>query len=294
VSRQTGDSRGPGATREDLLGQHARQRATSEIEARAIDTSGEAVPAPELPSLDAEVYCLEPDCTGSRNRRAALLRSLHGLGLDHALSDGGDVVWIDAQGHATTHTLTQVAPSERALDRVHVARAFTTHQHHTLVTLVARWLRGEPPGPFGPPDTDRPAVLVCPALDSLYVGGDLPDPDARALLSRAVALLVSIARTQDIPVLTSRAHDSSETGMVARATRPIRVSQTPFGPRFEAPGLDFETLVYPVAGGMVQTTFAFWRQVLGARHPDIGATAAADQSAPIPAEPATPDRAGGR
>ena len=97
---------------------------------------------PELPTLKHDVYLLEPDIEGSRYRQQAVLNALHALALDTAFSAGGDVVWIDAQGHATAQTLSRVAPSKRALDRVHVARAFTTHQHYTLVEQVGRWLRG--------------------------------------------------------------------------------------------------------------------------------------------------------
>jgi hypothetical protein len=46
--------------------------------------------------------------------------TLHSVALDTALSAGGDIVWIDAQSHVTTHAFAQVAPPERALDRVKI------------------------------------------------------------------------------------------------------------------------------------------------------------------------------
>jgi hypothetical protein len=202
-------------------------------------------------------------------------------------------VWVDARGHATTHTLARVAPSDRALDRVHVARAFTTHQHHTLVAQVARWLRGAAAGPFGAPETDRPAVVVCPALDALYLDGDLPDADARALLARAVALLSAAARERGLPVLVTRAHETPDTDLIRRAATTVEVTRTACGPRFAAPDLAFETLVYPVADGVVQTTFAFWRQVLAERHPSV-ATGRRDDAASAPPGSTRTARPGGR
>jgi hypothetical protein len=231
-------------------------------------TTGEAA-VPELPSLEDDVYLLEPDVTGPRRRRQAVLSSLQALALDTALTAGGDVVWIDAQGHATTHTLSRVAPSERALDRVHIARGFTTHQHHTLLEGVGRWLRGGPESPFGRPDTSRPAVLVCPALDALYREGELHESDSRSLLVRVLAVISAIARDHEIPVLLTRTRDDDYTAPIDQTATILTLEQTTFGPRFECSDLEFETLVYPVNDGVVQTTFAFWREILGARHPGL-------------------------
>ena len=277
------DPRWLGATRDDLLGQRARQRSTEEVEATTVMSTTSDAAVPELPSLEDDVYLLEPDVMGARCRRQAVLSSLHALALDTALSAGGDVVWVDAQGHATTHTLSRIAPSERALDRVHVARAFTTHQHHTLLEAVGRWLRDGPESPFGSPDTSRPAVLVCPAIDALYREGELRDSDSRSLLVRALAVLGAIARDHDIPVLVTRTRDDDYTAPIDQTATTIALEQTEFGPRFECPDLEFETLVYPVDDGIVQTTFAFWREILGTRHPGMQAESETKQ----PASPAT-------
>jgi hypothetical protein len=276
-------------TRDYLLGQRARQRSSGETEETTVMTTTGGTYVPELPSLEDDVYLLEPDVTGSRCRRQAVLNSLHALALDTALTAGGDVVWIDAQGHATTHTLSRVAPSERALDRVHIVRAFTTHQHHTLLEGVGRWLRGGTESPFGSPDTSRPAVLVCPALDALYREGELRESDSRSLLVRGLAVLGAIARDHDIPVLLTRTRDDDYTAPIDQMATAIALEQTAFGPRFECPELKFETLVYPVDDGIVQTTFAFWRDVLGARHSGMQAESESSQ----PASPATATPGGG-
>jgi len=49
-------------------------------------------------------------------------------------SCAGPAFWVDANGHATTTTLSQIAPSRRLLDRIHVARGFTAYQHYGAVS----------------------------------------------------------------------------------------------------------------------------------------------------------------
>lgn len=262
-----GDRRWTGATKNDLLGQRASQRSVAELNDTVVTTSdGTNVAVPELPSLESDVYVLEPAETSPRNRRSALLPSLHGLVLDVALSNGGDALWIDSQGHATTHTLSRIAPDERALKRVHVARAFTTHQHHTLVEQLSRWVAGDERSPFGTPDTDRPAVVVCPALDILYRDGELSEELSSNLLVRALANLSRLAREYDIPVILTRAVENSFTAPIQQAATEITLKRTDLGPRFECDTLDFETAVYETDDGLLQTTFAFWKGILASRH----------------------------
>jgi len=289
-SSTIGGSPWPGPTRDDLLGQRARQRSVGELDPPASNPDDGSLSVPELPRLDGDVYLLEPTSPGSRSRRRTVLGNLHALALDTALSAGGDVVWVDAQGHATTHSFTRVAPSERALQRVQVARAFTTHQHHTLIEQVGRWSRGGAISPFGYPETDRPAVLVCPALDALYRAGELREGESKELLTRAVATVTAVAREHDIPVLLTRTRADSFTDPVEAAATTITLERTEFGPQFECEALDFETLVYPGDDGTVQTTFAFWRQVLGTRHPDIAGTGRETTTGPT----ASPVTSGGR
>lgn len=275
-----------GPSRDALLGQRAAQQSATDGQAASITMAADSErPVTELPVLDPGVYLLEPTATGSRTRRQAVLGPLHGLALDTAFSNGGDVIWIDANGHATTHTLASVAPSERAFQRVHLARAFTTHQHHTLVEQIGRWLRDDAESPFGTPATDRPAVVVCPALDALYRAGECRRDAATRLVTRAVAVLASLARDHGLPVVTTRARTDDLTAPLERAATRIELERTPFGPRFECPELAFETLVYPDGDGTVQTTFAFWRQVLAERQSESVAapmeTTAGRSAAPL-------------
>lgn len=282
------DTRRLGPTSDDLLGRRAGSRSPTDL-GHVLD-AGEVtddVPVPELPDLSADVYRLATEASDPRDRREALVTALDTVALDTALGAGGDVVWIDSQGYAATHTLARVAPSERALDRVQVARAFTTHQHHTLVSQVGRWFRDEATSPFGGPNTERPAVVVAPALDSLYRAGEESDSRSQRLFARSVALLQSLARDHDVPVLTTRAATDEFSEPLATASTAITVEPTQFGPRFESETLEFETLAYPDEKGTVQTTLTFWREVLRARHGTATAGASAATGAPTVGDAAT-------
>ena len=70
-----------------------------------------------LPQLDDGITLL--DVEGSR-----VVPILQSLVLDHLLLHDGPAFWVDANGHATTTTLAQIAPSRRLLDRINVARGF--------------------------------------------------------------------------------------------------------------------------------------------------------------------------
>lgn len=279
-----GDRRWPGARRDDLLGQRARQRSSGEIDDAAVATADAGLALPEFPSLEDDCYLLDPDARSPRSRRAATIGTLHALALDTALSAGGDVVWIDAQGHATTHAFAQVAPSERALDRVHIARAFTTHQHLTLVDQLGRWFRDAGESPFGGPSTDRPAVVVAPALDALYREGDARNDHAQASLLRSLATLQAIARDHDVPVVLTRSRPEGTVTPIETAATTIALEETRFGPQFECDALDFETLVYDVGDGIQQTTIAYWAEILAARHPSV----ATDELSPASSGPGSP------
>jgi hypothetical protein len=85
-------------------------------------------------------------------------------------------------------------------------------------------------------------------------------------------------------MLVTRSTIDEFTASVATAADQHReYEQIRIGPRFVGDG--FETLVYLVDGGAYyQTTFAYWRQVLGARADEVGLQ---------PASPPTPGESGG-
>lgn len=204
-------------------------------------------PVPELPTLTSEVYCLHAD----RNTRSVLAS----LVVDHALLNGGPVYWVDALNHAATDPIAAVAPSPRILDRIHVARGFTPYQHHSIAESLAECLSKRA----------SPSVIVAPSVDAHYTeaGAGI---DGDSLLARTLARLVALGCEYDCPVLLTTVDDRpDEHPVTAAGTAEIRCEQTAHGPRFV--GEDFETLVYPVGNGLVQTTFAFWQSVIDARRP---------------------------
>lgn len=208
---------------------------------------------PVLPTLEDRWYLLETD-----GRPTGPLQSLV---LDHLLLNDGPVYWVDAGGHARSDALARLAPSERLLERVRVARGFTAHQHAALVDRVADLV------------DDGTALLVLPAVDAMYRGDDLQGAGADAMLRTTVDRVAAIRREHDLPVVTTcRERDDLTAPVAERVETTLRCEATRFGPRFV--GDDFETLVYDAGGGYVQTTLAFWRRVLEARAGARAGTAA--------------------
>lgn len=199
---------------------------------------------------------------------------LQSLVLDHLLMNDGPAFWVDASGYATTATLARLTPSQRLLDRIHVARGFTTHQHYGalygLSSAVTRWLQHTTTARIEDA-LHLPSLIVCPALDSRYRGADiLGDDQAQTLQARALARLTTYADGYDAPVLLTRTtRDEFSAPIETVAECHLECEQTQMGPRFT--GEEFETLVYPIEGGaFYQTTFAYWRQVLKAQAERIG------------------------
>ena len=217
-------------------------------------------PEPEFPELDAGIRLL--NVVG--DDRAT--EPLHSIVLDHLLMNDGTAVWVDAGGHAVSQSLASLAPSLRLLDRIEVARGFTPYQHYDLVREL-------------PDRVDAATTLiVCPAFDRLYREAETYADEDEDLLLRALATVAGVATRHDIPVLVTRsAVDSFSEPLDVAAAETLRCEQTQFGPRFV--GDEFETLVYPMADGTVQTTLAFWRRVLTAR-----ATVCEAEGTPTPQE----------
>jgi len=198
---------------------------------------------------------------------------------------GGPAFWVDANGHATTTKLAQIAPSQRLLDRIHVARGFTAYQHYGAVdelsTAVNQFIQQstEPTKSSGQQpsrqDDDSsphtPSLIVVPAVDAQYRADDtLSDQHAETLQARTLARLATYADGYGIPVLVTRSeHDEFTAPVATAADHHLECKQTRMGPRFV--GEDFETLVYPVDdGAYYQTTFAYWQQLLDARATHVG------------------------
>jgi hypothetical protein len=245
-----------------------------------------------LPSLEAGITLLDVD--GSRG-----VPILQSLVLDHLLLRNGPAFWVDANGHATTTTLAQIAPSQRLLNRIHVARGFTAYQHYGAVCdLPAAVNQSIQESTADTRQRDRqsterdddstshtPSLIVVPAVDAQYRADDtLGETHAETLQARTLARLTTYADGYDVPVLVTRSKRYAFTTPVdTAADHHLQCEQTRMGPRIV--GDDFETLIYPVDdGAYYQTTLAYWRQLLNARAAQIGVEPA---TAPL-----TPDSVG--
>lgn len=201
---------------------------------------------PELPTLNPGVTLLESD-----DRTTGAIQSLV---LDRVLIESGDAVWIDAQGNGTTQPVARLAPSPRALRRIHVARAFTPWQHQSLIHDLEKEIG------------DDTVVVVLPAFDAFYRTDDVHQREARQMMSDGMAVVSEVATETGVPVLlTQQRSDKLSQPIADAADNVLACELTELGPRFR--GDEFETLVYPIQDELVQTTLAFWSRVLSDRHP---------------------------
>lgn len=204
-----------------------------------------STPVPSLPGLDPGVTLLETETHA--------VGPIDSLVLDHLLGQDGMAVWVDSHGHATTQQLARLAPSRRLLERVRVARGFTPFQHYELVDGL-----DEEVGP-------ETALVVAPWVDAPYRDDTLGHGDATAMMRGVADRLATLAERASVSVLvTLKETDSLTDPFDALSTRDLVYEATELGPRFV--GDSFETLVYPVGNGGVQTTLAFWKRVLQRRH----------------------------
>ncbi|MDS0284480.1 hypothetical protein [Haloarcula onubensis] len=242
-----------------------------------------------FPSLDDGITLLDVD--GSSG-----VPILQSLVLDHLLMHDGPAFWVGANGHATTTTLSRIAPSQRLLDRIHVARGFTAYQHYGAVCdlpeavnhCIQESTTGDSLGGRRATDGDgetsphTPSLIVVPAVDAQYRADDtLGETHAETLQVRTLAKLTTYAEGYDIPVLVTRSKGDEFTTPVATvADHQLECEQTQMGPRIS--GDDFETLLYPVDDSTYyQTTFAYWRQLLAARATQVGV----EPATPAPSTP---------
>lgn len=217
---------------------------------------------PELPSLSGGVYLLESE---------SVRGPLHTLVLDHILTTRGPAYWIDTHGHATTQPLARLAPDPQVLDRICVGRGFTAFQHYALAETLAAVV------------DHTASLIVCPATDGLYRDDGLREDERQAMLVRVLAMLSGMAREYDLSVVLTRTREDAFSEPVANAAEDvIACEQTRLGPRFHSDG--FETLVYPLGNGQLQTTLAFWERILEARQPVYDAAQAGPQPPEVPAD----------
>jgi hypothetical protein len=199
---------------------------------------------PDLPSLESGLTLLEtPDSHG--------IQALQTLVIDHVLLNDGPAYWVDSGHHAVTSNLRELAPADRVLDRINVARGFTPYQHTSLIRRLRTGLQGSP------------SLLVVPAVDFHYRSDDLRGVDGEEMLTRGLAEIARISRDHDIPVLLTRERADEFTEPVASLVEhTLEYQSTKYGPRFVQDDGDIETLTYDLGDGWLQTTLAYWAQLL--------------------------------
>lgn len=204
---------------------------------------------PELPSIEG-ITLLEAteQTTGA----------LQSLVLDHVMTADGTAIWIDSRGNAATTKLARVSPSLRTLDKIAVARGFTAYQHYSLIEDL--------------PDVidETTGLIVLPLIDWFYAEDDVRGSRGEEMLASALTIIQDVSQAEGIPVLVTREHTSGLGGLVPPVVdETLECHLSELGPRFS--GNDFETMVYR-RNGYVQTTFAFWRELLADRHPQPATT----------------------
>ncbi len=203
---------------------------------------------PILPTLQEGMTLLQA------NRRAT--GALQSLVLDHLLLEDGDAVWVDARGNGTTQQLCRIAPNMRVLDRVHIARGFTPWQHYSLLTDLPDHI------------TEDTSLVVLPEFDWFYRTDDLRRGEGERMFSEAVSRVMELLNDVDVPVLlTLSERDDFTEPLHDVISETVECELTKYGPRFS--GDSFDTLVYPLDNGLVQTTIAYWNTILAARHPAV-------------------------
>ncbi|WP_435096001.1 hypothetical protein [Halorubrum sp. N11] len=204
-------------------------------------------PRVELPELDAGLTLVDVDSDLGATPVQSLL-------LDCVFAGSGDAYWVDAAGTAQTTRLRELVPDRRYLDRVHVARGFTAYQQMSLLDRLA----GE--------HVTNPSVVVATGIDRLYRDGDISTTHAKELLVRSIAALARVGRVHDVPVVMTRSRDDEFTKPVGNAAKTqLHCQNTQFGPRFTDAAGDVDALVYHLGDGWVQTTLAYWQEVLAHR-----------------------------
>ena len=203
-------------------------------------------PTVQLPELTPGITLVDVDADLGVAPVQALL-------LDHVLTRDGPAYWVDGANSANTTRLRELAPADRVLTRIDVARGFTAHQHTSLLDRLAGRLNTEV----------SPSLVVATGVDSTYRTSDITDDRAEQLFIRAIASIARIARVHDIPVIVTRCRDDEFSRPLRRAaTTHLHCRVTPFGPSFKDRTGDTETLVYHTSDGWIQTTLAYWQDVL--------------------------------
>jgi hypothetical protein len=163
----------------------------------------------------------------------------HALVSQRLHSSGGECVWVDAENHASTRFM-----SREGLDKeVKVARAFTAHQHHTLVQR-AEAQAGE-----------RTSLMALPSMNYLYEKNSVPGYEKEEIFAESVKKIAQISKRYDTPALVTAAPGGMQWMIETVASQVIDAESTSQGPRLETD--DFSQPGYP-DGKVFQASVKHW------------------------------------
>lgn len=128
-------------------------------------------PTVDLPEIVSGVTLVDVDTDLGVTPVQALL-------LDRVLGGDGPAYWVDGSNRANTTRFRELAPADRGINRIEVARGFTAHQHTSLLDRLAGRLEAQ----------ESPSVVVvATGLDARYRDADVDDDLVEQLFIRAIA-----------------------------------------------------------------------------------------------------------
>ena len=184
--------------------------------------------------------------------RSTILHRLVGARLTEAATErnaetNATAYWIDARNTAATQVLYDCVPSDRPLESLRIARAFTAYQHHSLVRRSTQ---------RAGPETD---LIVAPNVASLYYDADLPEWEREDLLAAALETLAELGRVLDCPVVATSADDDRAATISEYAAATIECVRTREGLTFERS--DGEAIERESGtGASIDETAGYWHE----------------------------------
>lgn len=155
-------------------------------------------------------------------------------------------VWIDTGNESSTYALTNFGGQE-LLEKVHVGRAFTPFQHHSIVQQLGGFIRE---------DTE---LLVLPNISQLYISGQLRAWEAEELFQETWEKILELQEKHGLKVLVSIPDTDSglNYAVIGDADNRITVEQTGQGWKYESESFDQHAYR---ENGLLQTTMMYWQK----------------------------------
>lgn len=177
---------------------------------------------------------------------------IQSLAIRHMMQDKRPGYWIDSKERASTTTMNRIIPDPDILKRIKVARAFTPHQHYTLIQKLRQKIN------YGD------ALVVVPETNWHY--RDQKTGPKKRMIKQEINTLQELTNKYNVPILLSLHKDTTQqTKQLYQkiSHRIIRHERTRMGPKFSTD--NYNTYFYP-ANGYIQTTIDFWTHLLKQIH----------------------------